>query len=60
HESTLVAVGERGTVLVSFDGGLGWSIHPPLSDHLLIGVWMPDRRYVVIVGNGGTIMRGTR
>ncbi len=61
------AVGERGAILFTTDGGATWSLnHARLTDHTLYGVSFADRQHGILVGgnarpyhlpSAGTILR---
>jgi len=53
----IVAVGERGHVLRSHDGGVGWTQERVPSRALLTAVWMHDDRLGWAVGHDETILR---
>jgi photosystem II stability/assembly factor-like uncharacterized protein len=53
----VVAVGERGHILVSRDGGGSWNQSAVPSRALLTGVWMHDERLGWAVGHDETILR---
>jgi photosystem II stability/assembly factor-like uncharacterized protein len=54
---TLVAVGERGVVMRSDDGGLNWSGVNTASSRTLTAVAFATDKVGVAVGHGGTILR---
>ena len=55
--STLVAVGEAGTILRSVDGGLTWVVVPSGTIVALNGVAFAGAGMGLAVGEGGTILR---
>lgn len=70
HGVTLVAGGYHGTpfqpgplrpvVLQSVDGGAVWTAQEFPSHRQIDAAWIPDDRSVIVVGEGGWILRGTR
>lgn len=57
REGLAVAVGERGHVLVSRDGGASWTQAEAPTRALLTGVWLHDARLGWAVGHDETILR---
>jgi photosystem II stability/assembly factor-like uncharacterized protein len=57
REGLAVAVGERGHVLLSRDGGTTWTQAETPTRALLTGVWLHDARLGWAVGHDGTILR---
>lgn len=55
--ATLVAVGERGQILVSKDRGETWTQSDVPTRAMLTGVWMHDERLGWAVGHDETILR---
>lgn len=56
-DGQLWAVGSKGKVVSSRDGGATWQLQPtPVSAHLQ-GVAAWDTQHLVAVGNGGTVIR---
>ena len=53
----LVAVGERGFVMTSDDGGKNWQSQRTKATRTLTGVAFADDRTGVAVGHGGTLIR---
>lgn len=53
----VVAVGERGHVLISTDGGGSWTQSDVPTRAMLTGVWMHDERLGWAVGHDETILR---
>ena len=53
----LVAVGERGVVMTSDDGGKNWQSQRTKATRTLTGVAFADDRNGVAVGHGGTLLR---
>jgi len=56
----VLAAGNHGVLLQSVDGGETWTGHDPVSSHRIHGGWMPDDQTVILVGEGGLIVRGSR
>jgi photosystem II stability/assembly factor-like uncharacterized protein len=57
HASTLVAVGQGGTILRSVDGGLTWTAVPSGTGVALNGVAFAGPSLGIAVGENGTILR---
>jgi photosystem II stability/assembly factor-like uncharacterized protein len=57
REGLAVAVGERGHVLLSSDGGKAWTQVEAPTRALLTGVWLHDARLGWAVGHDETILR---
>lgn len=55
----LVAVGERGHILVSTDAGRSWQQRPVPTRVTLTSVWFADDRYGWAAGHDATILRTT-
>lgn len=53
----LVAVGERGFVLMSEDGGQSWTAHATPVTRTLTAVAFEDQKLGVAVGHGGSLVR---
>jgi photosystem II stability/assembly factor-like uncharacterized protein len=53
----LLAVGERGFVLTSSDGGQSWAAHATPVTRTLTGVAFEDANLGVAVGHGGSLVR---
>lgn len=51
-----VAVGERGIIVVSDDGGASWRQVPSPVAVTLVAVRFADARHGVVVGHGGTVL----
>lgn len=54
---TFVAVGDRGQVLVSEDGGRNWTQQRTPTRSLLTGVWFHDRTLGFAVGHDAVVLR---
>jgi photosystem II stability/assembly factor-like uncharacterized protein len=52
-----IAVGELGTVLVTNDGGLTWSVAVSGTQRALKGIAFARATHAVAVGEGGTVLR---
>ncbi|MBK9968932.1 MAG: hypothetical protein IPP07_30480 [Holophagales bacterium] len=57
RDALAVAVGERGHVLLSGDGGKTWTQAETPTRALLTGVWLHDARPAGPWGNDETILR---
>ncbi|HYN44042.1 MAG TPA: YCF48-related protein [Thermoanaerobaculia bacterium] len=57
RDGLAVAVGERGHVVLSSDGGKTWTQVEAPTRALLTGVWLHDARLGWAVGHDGTILR---
>src|SRR5262249_43060458 len=57
--STLVAVGDRATIVRSTDGGETWTHPDGGTSNQLLGVSFADAQHGTIVGAAGTILRTT-
>jgi photosystem II stability/assembly factor-like uncharacterized protein len=55
-DDQLVAVGDRGHVVRSSDGGLTWTQSPTPTRSMLTGVSFPDARHGCAVGHDGVIL----
>lgn len=53
----LVAVGERGVIMLSDDQGKSWNTLRTASDRVLTGVAFDSPQVGVVVGHGGTLLR---
>ena len=52
----MVALGERGTILRTIDGGGTWAVVPPLVRSTLLGVRFVNNDDGFCVGRGGVIL----
>lgn len=55
-EDAAFAVGERGTIVETTDGGATWDLLPASTDHTLTAIWGSGPGDVYAVGTGGTIL----
>jgi len=53
---TVIAVGERGHILVSNDGGDHWAVMPSPVEQTLTAVYMLDQQHAWAVGHDGIIL----